>query len=62
MITKKSTKDELQTELDVLLKEKCALDWRLLSLERQSIALTCEYNIVNSLIGDARNRLEKYAS
>jgi len=58
----KATKEELEDILGIALEDKQFLDEQLLTLEEDIKVLTKEYNRINSLIGDTKNRLKKYAS
>ncbi len=55
----KPSKDELTIILNGLLLEKEALDKQLSALSVKSDYLTQEYNRVNSLIGDTKNRIKE---
>ncbi len=55
----KPSKDELTIILNGLLLEKEALDIQLMTLSVKSDYLTQEYNRVNSLIGDTKNRIKE---
>jgi len=58
----KATKEELKAILNEAIFNKMQLDKELIYLEEISQRLTREYNKINSLIGDTKNRLKKYAS